>query len=74
MDNFSEMKKWLVILVVALVFALVSSPMTYKLVNSLTKKVNFPISTDEGLPNYWGQLIHTIVFAVILRLLMLIKY
>jgi hypothetical protein len=45
----------------------------YNLTGKVTTAINFPTS-DNGCPNYKGVLLHTIVFIILLRLLMFIKF
>jgi hypothetical protein len=71
--NFSEGKKWLIGLLVGVLFFLVSSPFMYKITGSITDKIGLKTS-DNGCPNYQGVLLHTIVFIILLRLLMFIKF
>ncbi len=64
----SNYHKWLISLRTAILFFIVSSPFLYKLVNeSLGKLFGFSIATQSGCPNYSGLLLHSIVFAFILR-------
>lgn len=55
------------VLVAALIFAVVSSPMMYKLTNTVLGRF-YPLADEAGAPTYAGLLVHTIVFAIILHL------
>lgn len=72
MDALTEGKKWMVIVAVALMFFLVSSPFMYNITQKIAAKLNLNLGKD-GCPNYTGVIVHTIVFIIILRLLMFIK-
>ena len=73
MEN-NEMKKWIHIVIKVLLAAIIFSPMTFKLTNSITQKMNFTIAETNGAPNYIGLLIHAIVLAILYRLVYLIKF
>lgn len=54
-----------VALVATVLFAIVSSPFTYKLTGSLTEQVGLTTSVD-GVPNASGVALHSVVFFVLL--------
>lgn len=62
--------KWLISIISGLLFLLVASPFLFTLVNDLTKRVGLAIATPAGCPNTYGLVLHSIVFALIVRLLM----
>ena len=67
----SNYDKWWISLRNALLFFIVSSPFLYKLVNqTLGKLLGFSIATGSGCPTGTGLVLHTIVFAILLRGLM----
>ena len=67
----SNYDKWLISLRTAILFLIISSPFLYKLVNeSLGKLFGFSIATQSGCPSYSGLLLHSFVFAVLLRAIM----
>lgn len=72
-QDLSNGKKWLVSLMAGLLFLIISSPIVYKLVNSLTSLVRLKLADKNGCPNVLGLLVHTVVFVLLVRLLMLIK-
>lgn len=71
-SNFTEGKKWLICLVVGILFFIIAAPFMYQLTGKVTDLMKFETSVN-GCPNYYGLIIHTIVFIVLLRLLMFIK-
>lgn len=67
----SNFDKWYLSLRTALLFFIVSSPFLYKFVNeTLGKLFGFSVSTGSGCPTMNGLLLHTFVFAILLRSLM----
>ena len=64
----SNLDKWLITFRTAILFFIVSSPFLYKLVNqTLGSLFGFSISSPSGCPTYGGLLLHTLVFALLLR-------
>lgn len=64
----SNLDKWMITLRTAILFFIVSSPFLYKFVNdTLGKLFGFAVSTGSGCPTAGGLLLHTVVFAVLLR-------
>lgn len=59
-------QKWWFAIVAGLLFALISSPFVYGITNSFLGK-----TTTVGGPTFWGILLHTIVYILLLRLLLL---
>jgi len=68
--SITESKKWMISLLSAFVFMVIASPQMYQLTGALFSKLNLVIEKN-GCPNLTGLLLHTVVFAVIIRLLML---
>jgi hypothetical protein len=59
--------------ILALVFALISSPMVYSLVDGLVAKISGQagmISSYDGHPTPMGMAVHAVVFALIVRLML----
>ncbi len=50
----------------AILFAVLSSPVIFKITNSITKKYGFEIATDDGTPYANGVALHSLVFFYIL--------
>lgn len=66
----SERSKWAISAWVALLFVLLSAPLTYKMVNKLTDSVGLSIADSNGAPNWKGLAVHAVVFALALRAVM----
>lgn len=58
------------LLSVALLFIVVSHPMTYGLVNTLLSPIVGPIATPSGAPTTVGIIVHSLVFALAQRALL----
>jgi hypothetical protein len=71
MTDLTESQKWLKCFLYALVFLLISSPFVYKITGSLTHSLGFTTS-NNGCPNIYGLLLHTLVFLLLARCVMLI--
>lgn len=69
----SEGKKWIIGVVVGVLFFLLASPFAYEMTQKLTGTINLETSVN-GCPNYKGVILHAIVFVILLRLLMFIKF
>lgn len=63
--------KLLISLWSALLFIAIAAPFTFKLTGQLFSKLGLKTQTG-GCPNMWGLLIHTVVFAVLVWVMMLI--
>lgn len=66
----SNEDKWRWTLSTAVVFAIVTNPMTYKLVDRIFKTIDVKIANQTGCPTFIGLFIHTIIFILLLRALM----
>lgn len=71
--ELSERGKWMISIYTALLFLLIANPLTFKLMNWLTTRLGFSIADFSGCPNSYGLIIHAIVFAILVRLMMLIS-
>lgn len=69
---FDDKQKLQLTILAALLFALISSPFLYKLVHSLLGKF-LAIALPSGCPTNVGLAVHTVVFALLFRLVMEIK-
>jgi hypothetical protein len=69
--SLTESQKWMISLMSALLFLLIAAPFTYKLTGSLFEKVGLEIE-KVGCPNMTGLIIHAVVFAVLIRVMMLL--
>jgi hypothetical protein len=73
MPNLSNGHKWCLALCTGLIFLMIASPLTYELTGKFTSYFNWTTST-KGCPNWKGLLLHTIVFILLVRLLMMIPW
>lgn len=70
-DPIDSVGKWKISLMAGLLFIVISSPLLYKLVQKLINKVaDVDIANDDGCPNFYGLVLHGIVFMLITRLMM----
>ena len=72
MSKLTESKKWLICFYSVILFAIIASPCLFKLVNLLTSAIGLSIADKNGCPNIYGLIIHTIVFILLIRLMMVI--
>ena len=68
----TNVEKWMCSLYVAILFLVISLPITYKFTNSLLKKVCV-LANKNGCPTLCGLLVHAVVFMLLLRLGMGLK-
>ena len=71
MSDLDEKQKWLISAYSAILFIVITSPFMYKITNSLTNLVGWETSVN-GCPNAGGLVLHTAVFLVLVRVLMLV--
>ena len=71
--HISQEKKMLLSLKNGVIFVLVSLPITYKLVNMLTKHIGFEVCDSHGCPTPAGLAVHTVVFILLVFLSMQMK-
>jgi len=70
-NNISELSKWMISFWSALLFLLIASPFMFKLTGGLFKSLGLKTQRN-GCPNWIGLLIHAVVFALLIRLMMMI--
>jgi hypothetical protein len=64
----SNMKKWYFTLISVVIFVVVVNPFTYRLVNNILGRLfGIKFASKSGCPTMSGLLIHTIVFALLVR-------
>lgn len=65
-------KKWKISLIAGILFFIISSPMLYKVVDGLGKKLSGKLEIVDyyGKPTTLGLLVHSVVFILITRLMM----
>ena len=66
----SNMDKWIIAAIIAVIFVLLASPFAFRLTNWLFAKIGMPTVTKGGQPTISGLLVHAVVFFIIIRLLM----
>ena len=64
-------KKWYLSLVAGLLFLIIAAPFTFRLTDSLFGLFGLHV-VEDGCPTIAGLLIHTVVFILITRLLMML--
>jgi hypothetical protein len=68
----SELQKWLFAFYSSILFLIMTSPITFKFTNMITRLGNWDTSM-HGCPNIGGLFLHTVIFLVLVRVLMFIK-
>ena len=69
-----NMMKWKYALMTTILFVIVTNPYTYKLVDMVSDKtLGVKIADDKGAPTSVGLAVHTVVFFLALRVLMMLK-
>jgi hypothetical protein len=67
--TITQKEKLLISLLSGLMFLVVSSPLMYKLVNSITLRAGLDIETG-GCPNLKGLVLHSFVFVILVFIVM----
>ena len=69
---YAAANKWFVALLAGLLFMLVSSPFLYRQTDNLARMISpkLSLASFSGVPNLYGIALHSLVFALIVRLLM----
>jgi len=67
---YTSRDKMIVSIMAGLLFLLLSSPFTYRLVNTATSYFGLPVVGVTGIPNMAGLILMTILFIIITRLMM----
>jgi len=69
----TEQSKWFISSIAALIFMVVASPFMFTLTEQIINRLGLEIETiTNGCPNLNGLLIHTVVFAILIRISMVI--
>jgi hypothetical protein len=63
-------QKWLIAIILGIIFLIVSIPIIYNLTNTLLSKINIHTTNKKGLPTPFGLVLHTLIFIIIVRVLM----
>ena len=61
-----NLSKWIYSFYIFILFIIISFPLNYKLTNQLFKNI-IKISSKDGCPTFYGLLIHTFIFLLLLR-------
>lgn len=69
-NPYTSKDKWISSAIGGVMFLVVSSPILYKTVNSLTSQIGITVSDSKGCPTAEGLLIHSGVFTLLTRLMM----
>lgn len=69
-SRISGIDKWMIVLIIAIIFFILVLPFTFKVTNKATSYVRLNTVNIYGVPTITGVIIHTIIFGLIIRLLM----
>lgn len=58
--------KWKYSIISGLIFFIIANPLTYKFMNLFLKKI-IKVTNKNGSPSFYGLLLHTIVYVIIIR-------
>ena len=73
--DLSSYQKWLISLIIGLLFIIIASPVLFKGVDYIISKIGLGhIANRDGLPNSMGLIVHGLVFFLIIRAFMEIKF
>lgn len=70
MSGTSNLDKWIIAVLIGIIFAIIASPFMFRITNFFFKKLGFPTVDSNGVPNLFGLVLHAGVFIVVIRLLM----
>jgi hypothetical protein len=62
--------KWLIAVLLGVIFLIVAAPLMFRLSNSIFKYVGMNTVDSRGSPTPFGWIIHTIAFIILVRILM----
>ena len=71
-ESLTEGQKWMISFWSGFLFLIIASPCTYKLTGVLFEKLGIQTSKN-GCPYIIGLILHTIVFSIFIRIMMIIK-
>lgn len=69
--SFTVSKEWIISIFSGLLFFFIAAPFTYQVTGFLT---SWNTSSKSGCPNYFGLILHAIVFAILVRISMAIPF
>lgn len=58
--------KWKYSIISGLIFFIIANPLTYKFMNLFLKKI-IKVTNKNGSPSFYGLMLHTIVYVIIIR-------
>lgn len=64
-DNLNY-DKWKYSIISGVIFFIIANPLTYKFMNLFLKKI-INITNKNGSPSFYGLMLHTIVYVIIIR-------
>jgi hypothetical protein len=78
MHSLSEDQKWLVILLLVVLFYLLASPFMFKCTGSLFRIINLPPGQvqplQNGCPTLLGLALHAVLFGILIRVVMMMPF
>lgn len=66
----SSSRKWVLSFIAGILFALISSPVVYELINSISLALKGPLVFLPVGPTWFGILINSIIFLLLFRLIL----
>lgn len=69
--ELNQFQKWVISVWSALLFLIIASPLMFSITGELFSKLGLKIQ-ENGCPNFIGLFLHAIVFAILIRVMMLI--
>ena len=69
-NELTDQQKWLAAIVAGFLFIVLSTPMTYQVMNGVTSSFGLNIANKHGCPNMGGVILNSIIFILIIRMLM----
>jgi len=76
MADLWNKNKWVISMYAGLVFFILASPISFKLVNRLVAKIpgsTVSLANLAGCPTWLGLFIHALLFVVVMRVMMLFQ-
>lgn len=70
MSGTSNLDKWIIAVLIGIIFAIIASPFLFRVTNAIFKRLGFPTVDNNGVPNMFGIVLHTVILIILIRLLM----
>lgn len=70
MSGTSNLDKWIIAVLIGIIFAIIASPFLFRLTNWFFNKLGFPTVDANGVPNLFGIVLHAVIFIIVIRVLM----